>query len=167
MFLKLAEDCGITWDIEKCPQNGFPSAVVQMGRFYFTDHYGATPEEITCLNASLMRKQNAAINLDMIQPSLFAPAFDDAKLRKADRIYANFIHGCRAIGSDFALYGFLRIAVPCVTNKSDRKDIEQNVILVENHNLYDVLAAVVERENKNKAAEPVVDLAIPKLKVSK
>src|SRR5687768_6870085 len=61
MFLKLAEDCGVAWHIDYCPQNGFPSAVVQMGRFFFTDHYGATSHEVTCLNASLMRKQNAAV----------------------------------------------------------------------------------------------------------
>lgn len=167
MFLKLAEDCGVTWDIEYCPQNGFPSAVVQMGRFFFTDHYGATSHEVTCLNASLMRKQNAAINLSIIQPNLFEPAFDEKKLRAADRIYANFIHGCRGVASDFALYGFMRIAVPCLTKDGEDKVSESNVVLVENHNLYDVLAAVVERENRSKAAEPMVDLAVPKLKVKK
>ena len=99
MFLKLAEDCGVSWHIEKCPQNGFPSAVIQMGRFFFTDHYGATPQEVTCLNASLMRKQNAAVNLSMVQGSLFEPAFDEAKLSKRQSAFTlNIIHGCRGYG---------------------------------------------------------------------
>ena len=167
MFLKLADDCGIPWEVEHCPQNGFPSAVVPMGRFFFTDHYGATSHEVTCINASLMRKQNAAINLSIVQPNLFEPAFDDKKLRDADRVYANFIHGCRGVASDFALYGFMRIAVPCVTKEGVERINDRNIVLVENHNLYDVLAAVVERESRSKVAEPVVDLAVPKLKVKK
>ena len=167
MFLKLADDCGVAWDIEYCPQNGLPSAVVKMGRFFFTDHYGSNSHEVTCLNASLMRKQNAAVNHSMLQGSLFEPAFDNTKLLKADRIYANFIHGCRSVGSDFALYGFMRVAVPCVTNSGEGKISEKNVVLVENHNLYDVLAAVEERENQNRAVEPTVNVAVPKLKVKK
>jgi hypothetical protein len=167
MFLKLAEDCGLESGIDRCPQNGFPSAVIRIGRFFFTDHYGATPHEITCLNSSLMRKQSAEVNGSLIQGSLFEPAFNDAKLREADNIYSNFIHGCRGAGSDFALYGFARIAIPCVSKAKNVKEAEKTLRFVENHNLYDVLAAVVERENQNKTAQPMVDIAIPKLKVSK
>jgi hypothetical protein len=167
MFLKLAEDCGLESEIDRCPQNGFPSAVVKIGRFFFTDHYGVTPQEITCLNSSLMRRQNAEINGSLIQGSLFDPAFDDAKLRKADSIYSNFIHGCRGAGSDFALYGFARIAIPCVSKATNAKEAEETLRFVENHNLYDVLASVVEKENQTKAAQPIIDIAIPRIKVSK
>lgn len=167
MFLRLAEDCGLEWEVDHCPQNGFPSAVVKVGRFFFTDHYGATPQEITCLNASLMRKQSAAVNVSLTQPSLFEPAFDESKLLKAESIYANFIHGCRGVGSAFALYGFARIAIPSVTNADSRKEAERQLRFVEHYNLYDVLASVVERENQSQVTRPVADLAIPKIKVSK
>jgi hypothetical protein len=167
MFLKLAEDCGLEWEIDRCPQNGFPSAVVKVGRFFFTDHYGATPQEITCLNASLMRKQSAEINVSYIQGSLFEPAFDETKLLKAQSIYANIIHGCRGMGGDFALYGFARIAIPSVTKAESKKDVEKQLRFVEQYDLNDVLASVVERERQGIVAQPVIDVAIPKIKVSK
>ena len=167
MFLKVAEECGIEWDIDRCPQNGFPSAVVKVGRFFFTDHYGATPQEITCLNASLMRKQSSLVNNSLIQLKLFEPAFDESKLRNAESIYANFIHGCRGVGNDFNLYGFLRIAIPCVSKAESTKDAERTLRFVENHNLHDVIAKVVEQEGQTKKAQPTIDLAVPKIKASK
>jgi hypothetical protein len=163
MFLKLAADCGLDGSISKCPQNGFPSAVVKIGRFYFTDHYSTSSHEIACLSPSLMRQQNAAVNLSLTQGFLFEPSFDDRKLLVADSIYANFIHGCRGHGNDFSIYGFMRIAIPCAVNPANSEDAQRMLRFVESHNLYKVLAAVVEKEEKPKAV-PAIKVATPKLK---
>jgi hypothetical protein len=163
MFLKLADDCGIEWDVARSPFNGFPSAVVRIGRFFFTDHYSPNSDEITCLNPSLMRQQSAAVNLTLTQGSLFERSFDDDKLVTADNVYANFIHGCRGYGSDFALYGFIRIAFPCAANPQNAADAQRMLRFVEAHTLADVMAAVIAKETEA-TARPSVKMATPKLK---
>jgi hypothetical protein len=163
MFLKTAADCGIEWNVSRSPFNGFPSAVVTIGRFYFTDHYSPNSHEITCLNPSLMRRQNAEVNLTLTQGSLFAQSFDDGKLVKADNIYANFIHGCRGHGSDFVLYGFIRIAFPCAANPESAADAQRMLYFVESHKLSDVLVAVVTKESETRD-RPKLKLVTPKLK---
>lgn len=110
-----------------------------------------------------MRQQNAAVNLSLTQGFLFEPSFDDTKLMTADSIYANFIHGCRGHGSDFSIYGFMRIAIPCAVNPTNAEDAQRMLKFVESHSLYKVLAAVVEMEVETKAA-PTVRVATPKLK---
>ena len=163
MFLKLAADCGVEWYVERSPYNGFPSAVVKIGRFYFTDHYSIKPGEVTCLNPSLMRQQNAALNLTYSQHSLFDQPFDDRKLRKAESIYANFIHSCRGHGSDFALYGMIRIAFPCAARPETVSDAQRMLQFVEDYKLTDVLAAVIKKESES-VIRPLVKVATPKLK---
>lgn len=164
MFLKLAADCNIDWSIDRSPYNGFPTAVVKLGRFFFTDHYGLSSHEITCLSPSLMRQQASEVNLSLVQGSFFEPLFDDRKLRKAESIYANFIHGCRGHGSDFSVYGFMRIAFPCATKALSSQDIHKSLQFVESHSLYDVLASVVQKEAGVKTAQPAISVAVPKLK---
>ncbi len=164
MFIKLAEDCKLKWEISRCPQNGFPSAVVRIGRFYFTDHYGTGSHDITCLNPSLMRSQNAEVNLRLTQGSLFEGPFDDRKLRGADNIYGNFIHGCRGTGKDFAVYGFARLAFPCATNAKTAEEAQSKLRFVETHNLYDVLESVVARENQDRSSQRSVRIVVPKIK---
>jgi hypothetical protein len=165
MFLNLAAECGIEWNIARCPQNGFPTAVVKVGRFYFTDHYGSSPHEITCINPSLMRQQASAVNLTLTQGSLFEAPFDDKKLRKAENVYGNFIHGCRGMGSTFSDYGWMRIAFPCATSAISTEEAQRSLRFVENHDLYDVLKSVVEQENRHaKLVRPKISVATPKLK---
>jgi hypothetical protein len=163
MFLNLANDCGIGWEVARSPFNGFPSAVVRIGRFYFTDHYSPHSDEITCLNPSLMRQQSAAVNLTLTQGSLFERSFDDCKLTTADNIYGNFIHSCRGQGSDFALYGSIRIAIPCAANPQSAADAQRMLQFVESHKLSDVMAGVLAKETES-AARPSVKVATPKLK---
>lgn len=166
MFLRLAQECGMKWEIQKCPENGFPIAIVSAGRFFFTDHYATTPDDISLLDPSLVRQQSASVNLELVQNSLFKPAFDDKKLRKtkAESIYANFLHGCRGVGSDFSRYGFVRIAFPCVKGVVKSDDAQLDLVFVENHNLNDVLNKVLEKERLSGEAKPRVDVAIPKIK---
>lgn len=164
MFLKLAADCNLDHGIRKCEQNGFPSAVVKIGRFHFTDHHGETSNEVNCLNPSLMRAQNSLINLGLLQGNLFERPFDGNKLRGADDIYGNFVHGCRGTGSTFATYGFMRIAFPSVTNVSTAEEAQKKLRYVEKYDLYDVLEDVLSRETQNPSvAQPRVRVA-PKIK---
>jgi hypothetical protein len=166
MFLRLAQECGMKTEIRKCPENGFPIAIVSAGRFFFTDHYATSPDELSLLDPSLMRQQNAGVNLELVQNSLFKPAFDEKKLRKAEQesVYANLIHGCRGVGSDFLLYGFLRIAFPCVKSSVTSDDAQLDLTFVENHNLNDVLAKVLEKESAGALSVASVSVAVPKIK---
>jgi hypothetical protein len=165
MFVNLAEECGVDWNIARSPHNGFPTAVVKVGRFYFTDHYGFSAHEIACINPSLMRQQASAVNLSLTQGNLFE-AFDDSKLQKAESIYGNFIHGCRGTGSTFADFGFVRLAFPCVTKAITVEDAEKSLRFIENHDLHDVLKSVVEIENHNReqTKKREITIATPKLK---
>ncbi len=165
MFVNLAEECGLDWNIARSPHNGFPTAVVKVGRFYFTDHYGFSPHEISCINPSLMRQQASAVNLSLTQGNLFE-AFDDRKLRKAESIYGNFIHGCRGTGSTFKDYGFVRLAFPCTTKAITVEDAEKSLRFIENHNLHDVLTSVVALENQHReqTKKREITIATPKLK---
>src|ERR1700674_4380856 len=79
MFINLAEDCGLKWSIKRCEQNGFPSAVVKMGRFHFTNHHATSPYDVACLNPSLMRAQNSNINMSLRQMDLYDAPFDANK----------------------------------------------------------------------------------------
>jgi len=146
MLLRLADDCKLSSSIERCPQNGFPTAVVRIGRFFFTTHYGSTPQEILHVNSSVMRKQNAGINESLVQPSLFERRFDESKLRQANNIYANLIHGCRGAAHDFNVCGFLRIAFPCAIPRTQKDISDRSIWFVENYDLNDILARVIERE---------------------
>jgi hypothetical protein len=113
-----------------------------------------------------MRQQASAVNLTLTQGSLFEPSFDDRKLRKAESIYGNLIHGCRGTGSTFSDYGFLRMAFPCATSASNAEDAERNLRFIENHDLYDVLKSVTELENQHTRAaqKRQISVATPKLK---
>jgi hypothetical protein len=162
MFIKLAADCKLDWKILTCKQNSFPIPVVKIGRFHFTDHHGTSFNEVACLNPSMMRAQNSLINLSLIQPTLFEPPFDPNKLRKADDVYGNFIHGCTGTGNTFAANGFMRIAFPCVADVKNADEAQKRLRYVESYNLYNVLTSVVALENHT-VAQPKVRVA-PKIK---
>lgn len=166
VFLDVARETGVECKVAKCDSNGFPIVRVQVGRFYFTLHHGITPNEIMCAHTSLIRKQNTAINNEIIQPSLFndGAEFDSEKLSQANNIYANIIHGCGGSGTAFGEYGYLRIAIPCL--KKNANGSEQ-FIFVENVDLFDVLQVLIENESVKEQAKPMVDVAIPKIKINK
>jgi hypothetical protein len=160
VFFDVAQEIGVNCKIKKCESNGFPIAIVSFGRFHFTLHYGQTPNEITCMNTSLIRKQHSAINSKLVQPSLFGGSdLDITKLSQAENIYANIIHGCRGKADSFAENGFLRIAIPCL--ESGKK-----FIFVENVNLFDVLQMLIDRDNdnQNNQAQPMPNTAMPKIR---
>ncbi len=159
MFLKLAGDCGLESWIERCEQNGFPSAVVKIGRFHFTNHHGASPYEVKCLSPSLMRAQNSNVNMSLLQGNLFEPPFDNNKLRKANDIYGNFIHGCRGTGNTFSTDGFMQIAFPCAADVENTEDALKKLRYVERYSLYGVINTVTARENERRR------VALPKLRV--
>jgi hypothetical protein len=150
--------------IVKCEQNGFPSAVVKIGRFHFTDHHGFNSSEVNCLNPSLMRAQNSLINLSLTQGNLFEKPFDGKKLRGADDIYGNFIHGCRGPGTTFANYGFMRIAFPCAANVRTSEEAQKKLRYVEKYDLYEVLESVVEKENQKRSIAKPQLRVVPKIK---
>ena len=112
-----------------------------------------------------MRQQASEVNLSLTQGNLFE-AFDDSKLRKAQSIYGNFIHGCRGTGSTFADYGFVRLAFPCATKATTAEDAEKSLRFIENHDLHDVLKSVVELEtsNREQSKKREITIATPKLK---
>lgn len=163
-FLSAAREAGLNTRIDRCESNGFPIAVVSVGRFDFTLHHGLTRSEINCINTSLIRRQNSAINNELIQPSLFrTPSFDDDKLSGAERIYANIIEGCGGNGVSFNEYGFLRIAFPCLEMKNGK----ESFVLAENYDFYDILKVLIENERRNEEAKPMVNVAIPTIKKTK
>ena len=165
VFVDIAQESGIDVKINRCDSNGFPIALVSFGRFHFTLHYGKTPSEITCVKTSLIRKQHAAVNNEIVQPSLFSNGadFNNTQLSQAKNIYANIIHGCRGKADSFDANGFLRIAVPCL--KSNRNG-SKKFIFVENVNLFDVLQVLIDRdnENQNNQAQPMPNTAMPKIR---
>lgn len=165
VFVDIAEDSGIDYKINRCDSNGFPIALVSVGRFHFSLHYGNTPTEIACVKTSLIRKQHAAINNGLVQPSFFGDGadFNPTQLSQAKDIYANIIHGCRGKADSFDTNGFLRIAVPCL--KSNGKG-SKKFIFVENVNLFDVLQVLIDRDNENQdqQAQPMPNTAMPKIR---
>jgi hypothetical protein len=164
MVLGLAEDCKLESRIQKCEQNGFPNAVVKIGRFHFTSHHGSKNYEIACLSPSMMRAQNSRMNLSLIQPNLFDRPFDPNKLREANNIYGNFIHGCRGPLGTFAEYGFMRIGFPCVADVKNVEEAQKKLRYVEIYNLYSVLESVMERESEKRSdAKPKLRV-VPKIK---
>ena len=164
LFLSVAREFGLGTRIQRCETNGFPIAVVSVGRFDFTLHHGQTRSEINCINTSLIRRQHSAINNELIQPSLFrTPTFNDDKLNDAETIYANIIEGCGGNGISFSEYGFLRIAFPCL----HIKDGKESFVFVENYDLHDVLRVLIENEHRDEEVKPLVDVAIPKIKKNK
>lgn len=164
LFLSVARQVGLKTRIQRCETNNFPIAVVSVGRFDFTLHHGQTRNEINCINTSLIRRQNSAINNELIQPSLFrTPSFNDDKLSKAENIYANIIEGCGGNGVSFAEHGFLRIAFPCLEMKNGK----ETFVFAENYDLRDVLRVLIENERRDEEVKPLVDVAIPTIKKTK
>lgn len=163
MVLKLADDCKLESRIQKCEQNGFPNAVVKIGRFHFTSHHGSSNYEVACLSPSLMRAQNSRMNLSLIQPNLFDRPFDPNKLREANNIYGNFIHGCRGPLGKFSEYGFVRIGFPCVTDAKNAEEAQKKLRYVEVYNLESVLESVMKRESEKREAQPKLRV-VPKIK---
>lgn len=162
LFLRIGRESGHKAAIVRCEQNGFPIPTVQIGRFRFTTHHNLEPEETSVINSSLVRKQNALINDEIVQPKLFGSTFNEERLAVARDIYANIIFGCQGKGTDFTNYGFLRIAIPYL-KKVNSKD---RLYYAESHDLNDILQMVIEKERKTKQQKPMVNVAAPKLKVS-
>lgn len=165
MFLKLAADCNLESRIVYCEQNGFPSAVVKIGRFHFTDHHVNNSHEVTCLNPSLMRFQHSAVNLSLVQRSLFELPFDENKLAEATYVYGNFLHGCRGTGKTFSTDGFVHIAFPCAVDVTNTEEARAKLRYIERYDLSGVLESVVARENaKRSIAKPTIRVVVPKIK---
>jgi len=165
MFINLARDCDLKWQIKRCEANGFPIAVVYVGRFHFTSHHASSPYEVACLNPSLMRAQNSNVNMSLLQRQLFDAPFDEAKLTKADDIYGNFIHGCRGTGQTFVTDGFTQIAFPIATSVQTTEEAKRRLRYVERYSLYNVIDSVVDRENQiRRVAKPTVLAVAPKIK---
>lgn len=160
-FIRCARQSGLAVKVKRCPQNDYPIFVVEAKPFSFTFHYGAKPSEITYQNISLVRRQNTAINSEIVQPSLFSkPSFDLDKLKDAEEIYANIIHGCGGNGLNFAENGFLRIAIPTIKLTGGK----ESFIFVSDVNLFDILQSLEEREATQTQAVPMVDTAMPRVK---
>lgn len=64
---------------ERCKSNGYEYPIVTVGRFYFTLHYGLSPNKLTRRKPSLIRRQNSFINNELIQPKLFDKSNFDIK----------------------------------------------------------------------------------------
>lgn len=160
-FVRCADDAGLEYKIDRCPNNDYPVPIVTAGQYSFTFHHGISPGEITCQNTSLVRKQYSGLNKEVVQPSLYEkPDFNIEKLYEAENIYANIIHGCGGSGLNFEANGFLRIAVPCIT----RTDGREKFFFVENVNLMDVLEILEAQDAQKTQAQPMVDTAIPQVK---
>lgn len=163
LFLNVGRECRHKSRVVPCEQNGFPIPVVTIGRFHFTTHHGSDPQDMSVINASLVRKQNAVINDELVQPKLFGATFNEESLVAAQNIYANIVFGCQGTGLDFTNYGFLRIAVPFI-KKVNGKD---KLIYAENHDFNEILQMVVEKERQTKEQKPMVNIAVPKIKISR
>ena len=160
-FIRCARQANLEVVVQRCEQNDYPIFMVAADRFRFTFHYGLKPGEITYQHISLVRRQNSIINKEIVEPTLFSsPVFNTEKLKDADIIYANIIHGCAGTGMDFANNGFLRIAIPSIKFI----DNKENFIFVSNVNLYDVLQLLEARDAVKTQAVPMVDTAIPRVK---
>ncbi len=162
MFLNVSRECGHQTDIDECETNGFPIPKITIGRFSFTLHHGTNPNEMSVINASIIRQQHSAINDEIIQPKLFGATFNEHKLAMSENIVGNIIFGCRMNSGDFAKYGFLRIAVPYL-KKTRGKD---KLCFAENLDFFDVLKMVVGREQQEQQ-KSIINVAVPKIKISK
>ncbi len=85
LFIGVARECGLSDKVLKCEANGFPILTVTVGRFTFlTLHHSSKSEEMAVLNLPRIRQQHAVVNHQFIQPNMFEPQFDKAKLDNAD-----------------------------------------------------------------------------------
>jgi hypothetical protein len=169
LFWEVAQNTKTKSKIDYCESNGFPIVSVFKNRFRFTLHFGVSINEPSLQNASLVRKQNSMINSELVQPSLFSNEadFEYTKLRDAEAIYANIIHGCGGNGKSFADNGYIRIAIPYIkTIEKNNGKTQEKFMFVENVNLLDVLQVLIERDNKDQqnAAQPTTNIAMPKIR---
>ena len=164
LFIGVARECGLSDKVLKCEANGFPILTVTVGRFTFTLHHSSKSEEMAVLNSSLIRQQHAAVNHQFIQPNMFEPQFDKAKLNNADRIFANIIFGCRGNAADWDRYGFLRIAVPYVKKMANKRgNLIYKLRYAELCDYNEILSMVIDRE-QSVAKRPDIKVVVPKVK---
>jgi hypothetical protein len=163
LFLSVGRECRHQTEVVHCEKNGFPIPVITIGRFSFTTHFAFNADEKMIINSSLVRKQHSIINEEYVQPKLFDVTFNEQKLRAARTIYANIVFGCRGGHSNFYTHGFLRIAVPYLKKSNGREQL----LYAENLNYFDVLAKVLEKEQTSQQQKPMVNVAVPKLKITK
>lgn len=162
LFLNAGRECGHHTEVIPCEQNGFPIPLVSIGRFHFTVHHGLNPDDMSVINSSLVRQQQSTINKELIQPMLFGATFNENKLRATERIYANIIFGCCGNGVDFSSHGFLRIAVPYLKKGKSR----DRLFFAENHDYSEILQMIIEKESQKREQKPMVNVAVPKIKIS-
>lgn len=161
LFLSVGRECGYQAKVVRCETNGFPIPIVKIGKFNFTTHHGFDNDEQSAINVSLIRKQHSQINHDYIQPKLFGHSYNEKKLLAAEEIYANIIYGCHGDGQDFKQFGFLRIAVPYLKNFNGK----EKLMFAENIDFFEILRAVVEKEQIGQEQKTIVNVAKPKLKI--
>lgn len=163
LFLSVGRECGYDARAVPCESNGFPIAVVTIGRFRFTVNHGDSSDEQKVAHASLIRKQNSAINDEYMKPrlpGLPAPQFDAEKLWAATNIVAEIIYGCPTGVSDFSAHGFLRIAVPALRKVRDK----EVVFHAASYRYAEVLQTVRDREKAEMDRKRIINVAKPKLK---
>jgi hypothetical protein len=159
-FVDSANKAGLEVKTHRC-KNDYPIFVVYAGQFSFTFHHGARPHEISHQSISMVRRQHTTVNAEIVQPNLYStPDFDLDKLREADNVYANIIHGCGGNGLNFAENGYLQIAVPCLK----LADGKESFIFVSEVNLFDILQTLEDRESAKTQAAPMIDIAIPRIR---
>jgi hypothetical protein len=164
MFIKIGSDSGYDTKIHNCEANGFPIAIVKIGRFFFTLHHSSQADEDVVLGSSLIRQQCSVINYSLIQPGLF-DQLDDSELVSAQRIYGNLIFGTRAGTTDFRQYGFLQIAVPFVKSVQNKKGVmTDRLFYAEKCDLNIILGMVVQREAASRKIQPQLKPAMPTIK---
>lgn len=163
LFLSVGRDCGYDARAVPCEANGFPIATVSIGKFRFTVNHSDSDEEQRIAHASLIRKQNSAINDEYMKPrlpGLPAPKFDGKKLWAAKSVIAEIAYGCPTGISDFAAHGFLRIGIPAIKRVKD-KDV---VYYAASYRYADVLQGVKDREKAEMDQKRIINVAVPKLK---
>lgn len=161
LFLSVGHECGYHARAEKCESNGFPIAVVTVGKFRFTVNHSDSSEGQRVPHASIVRQQTTLLNDDYMQPrlpGLPAPQFDAEKLADAKVIVAEIIYGCPT--SDFAAHGFLRIGIPVIRKVKD-KDV---LFYAASYRYDDVLQRIKDREKAEMDQKRIINVAMPKLK---
>lgn len=162
LFLSVGRECGHDVEVVRCEANGFPIAVMSIGRFHFTVHHGFSGDENRAINSSLIRKQHSTINGEILQPRLFGCTFDEARLRAADNMYANIVYGCRGGASDFATHGFVQIAIPYLRTVRGT----ERLFYAAWFDYAEVLRLVQDRERGDAAQRRIINVASPRLRRS-
>lgn len=150
MFRQEAINAGLIVGVENNRIGSCPFTIIKAGNFLLTASYSHSESQM--LQSAIFRKQYARVNEMVENPFLPFAEIDAVRLRDADGIYANLLHGS-ASKKDFRSVGFMRIAIP----SSD------GTTYVENIDLFEILRVMQQRASTNQEVV-LVDIAKPKLK---